>query len=107
LSHGRSLFRGFKTKRGINGALELILLISKGAYEVKVNYNITISMNIYLETEACMNLDMLAENKLPPILRFIEIIKVFEIFGIIADIKLIHETYLIFTTTVKSESRRM
>jgi hypothetical protein len=36
----------------------------------------------------------------------IEIIKGFEIFGIIEDIKLIHEIYLIFAVTVKSESRK-
>ena len=52
-------------------------------------------------------LDILPKNQISPNYRYIEIIKVFEIFGIIADIKLIHATYLIFTTTVKSESRRM
>ncbi len=38
---------------------------------------------------------------------FIEIIKVFKINEIIADIKIIHATYRIFTSTVKSEPRKM
>ena len=51
--------------------------------------------------------DSLPENQISAECMYIEIIKVFEIFGIIADIKLIHAIHLIFTTTVKSESRRM
>jgi hypothetical protein len=39
--------------------------------------------------------------------RFIEIIKVFEVFGIIADIKPIHATYCIFAVAVKSKSRKI
>ncbi len=39
--------------------------------------------------------------------RYIEIIKVFKINEIIADIKQIHATYRIFSSTVKSESRKM
>jgi len=38
---------------------------------------------------------------------YIEIIKVFEIFGIIPDIKLIHAIYCIFAVAVKSESRKI
>jgi len=38
---------------------------------------------------------------------YIEIIKVFEISGIIADIKLIHATYCFFAVAVKSESRKI
>ena len=34
---------------------------------------------------------------------YIEIIKVFEIFGIIADIKLIHASYRIFASVVKPQ----
>jgi hypothetical protein len=37
----------------------------------------------------------------------IEIIQVFEIVKIIADIKLIHATYRIFSVAVKSESRKL
>ncbi len=51
--------------------------------------------------------DNLPENQISAGCRYIEIIKVFEIFGIIADIKLIHATYCIFTVAVKSESRKM
>jgi hypothetical protein len=40
-------------------------------------------------------------------LRLIEIIKVFEILGIIAYIKMIHATYCIFAVAVKSKSRRI
>jgi hypothetical protein len=38
---------------------------------------------------------------------YIEIIKVFEVLGIIADIKLIYATYCIFAVAVKSESRKI
>ena len=38
---------------------------------------------------------------------YIEIIKVFEILGIIADIKLIHATYRALSVAVKSEPRQM
>jgi len=38
---------------------------------------------------------------------YIEIIKVFEFFGIIADIKLIHATYCLFAIAVKSDARKM
>ena len=38
---------------------------------------------------------------------YIEIIKVFEIFRIVADIKLIHATYCFFAVAAKSESRKI
>jgi len=46
-------------------------------------------------------MDIMTETQISTRYRYIEIIKGFEIFGIIADINPIHEIYLIFATTVK------
>jgi hypothetical protein len=47
------------------------------------------------------------KNQISPGLRLIESNKVFKIFEIITDIKLIHVIYLIFAVAVKSEPRKI
>ena len=49
----------------------------------------------------------LAKAKYHPAGDLIENIQVFEIVKIITDIKLMYETYLIFSVAVKSESRKI